>query len=104
MYFVPLVHLNAVLTIVNVKLFVLFRQQFWQPGLQPSTSQDVKPFAQAAYGPMGKTATAVSDSGLQAAHPWEGRAIATQKFRLVEYSAYLELRVEDTVSSMGQFF
>ncbi|XP_058444501.1 protein scalloped isoform X1 [Malaya genurostris] len=70
--------------------------QFWQPGLQPSTSQDVKPFAQAAYGPMGKTATAVSDSGLQAAHPWEGRAIATHKFRLVEYSAYLELRVEDT--------
>nr|XP_029711403.1 protein scalloped-like isoform X1 [Aedes albopictus] len=70
--------------------------QFWQPGLQPSTSQDVKPFAQAAYGPMGKTATAVSDSGLQAAHPWEGRAIATHKFRLVEYSAYLEMRVEDT--------
>ncbi|XP_055526264.1 protein scalloped [Wyeomyia smithii] len=70
--------------------------QFWQPGLQPSTSQDVKPFAQAAYGPIGKTATAVSDSGLQAAHPWEGRAIATHKFRLVEYSAYLELRVEDT--------
>ncbi|EAT32742.1 AAEL015035-PA [Aedes aegypti] len=72
------------------------QQQFWQPGLQPSTSQDVKPFAQAAYGPMGKTATAVSDSGLQAAHPWEGRAIATHKFRLVEYSAYLEMRVEDT--------
>ncbi|XP_038104975.1 protein scalloped isoform X2 [Culex quinquefasciatus] len=70
--------------------------QFWQPGLQPSTSQDVKPFAQAAYGPMGKTATAVSDSGLQAAHPWEGRAIATHKFRLVEYSAYLELRVEES--------
>ncbi|KAL9695134.1 hypothetical protein quinque_014419 [Culex quinquefasciatus] len=70
--------------------------QFWQPGLQPSTSQDVKPFAQAAYGPMGKTATAVSDRGLQAAHPWEGRAIATHKFRLVEYSAYLELRVEES--------
>lgn len=50
---------------------------------------------------MGKTATAVSDSGLQAAHPWEGRAIATHKFRLVEYSAYLEMRVEDTVSSSG---
>lgn len=58
----------------------------------------MKPFAQAAYGPMGKTATAVSDSGLQAAHPWEGRAIATHKFRLVEYSAYLELRVEESVS------
>lgn len=52
---------------------------------------------------MGKTATAVSDSGLQAAHPWEGRAIATHKFRLVEYSAYLEMRVEDTVSGFGFF-
>ncbi|KAJ8949589.1 hypothetical protein NQ318_016220 [Aromia moschata] len=33
--------------------------QFWQPGLQPGTSQDVKPFTQAAY-PAGKPATAVS--------------------------------------------
>lgn len=68
--------------------------QFWQPGLQPSTSQDVKPFAQPGY-PM-KTATTVSDGGLQPAHQWEGRAIATHKFRLVEYSAYLELRAEET--------
>uniref|UniRef100_A0A1S4G9T4 Transcriptional enhancer factor n=2 Tax=Anopheles gambiae TaxID=7165 RepID=A0A1S4G9T4_ANOGA len=68
--------------------------QFWQPGLQPSTSQDVKPFAQPGY-PM-KTATAVSEGALQPAHPWEGRAIATHKFRLVEYSAYLELRAEET--------
>ncbi|XP_050099347.1 protein scalloped [Anopheles aquasalis] len=67
--------------------------QFWQPGLQPSTSQDVKPFAQPGY-PM-KTATAVSESALQPAHPWEGRAIATHKFRLVEYSAYLELRADE---------
>uniref|UniRef100_A0A182Y7T2 Uncharacterized protein n=1 Tax=Anopheles stephensi TaxID=30069 RepID=A0A182Y7T2_ANOST len=68
--------------------------QFWQPGLQPSTSQDVKPFAQPGY-PM-KTATAVSEGALQPTHPWEGRAIATHKFRLVEYSAYLELRAEET--------
>lgn len=68
--------------------------QFWQPGLQPSTSQDVKPFAQPGY-PM-KTATTVSDGALQPAHQWEGRAIATHKFRLVEYSAYLELRAEET--------
>ncbi|CAG9764547.1 unnamed protein product [Ceutorhynchus assimilis] len=66
---------------------------FWQPGLQPGTSQDVKPFAQAAY--PGKPATAVSagDVGaLQAAPPpvWEGRAIATHKLRLVEFSAFME--------------
>lgn len=48
-------------------------QQFWQPGLQPSTSQDVKPFAQPGY--PGKTATAVSavDGQLQAQHPFEGK-------------------------------
>ncbi|XP_074025490.1 TEA domain transcription factor 1 homolog scalloped isoform X9 [Leptinotarsa decemlineata] len=68
--------------------------QFWQPGLQPGTSQDVKPFAQAAY-PAGKPATAVSagDVGaLQTAPPpvWEGRAIATHKLRLVEFSAFME--------------
>ncbi|CAO1399310.1 unnamed protein product [Diamesa serratosioi] len=72
--------------------------QFWQPGLQPSTSQDVKPFAQPGYPGGGKTATAVSaiDGNLQAQHPWEGRAIATHKFRLVEFSSYLDLHAEDT--------
>jgi hypothetical protein len=38
------------------------------------------------------------DGNLQVQHPWEGRAIATHKFRLVEFSAYLELRAEETVS------
>ena len=78
-----------------------YLQQFWQPGLQPSTSQDVKPFAQPGY--PGKTATAVSavDGQLQAQHPFEGRSIATHKFRLVEFSAYLELRQEETVSDVS---
>lgn len=54
----------------------------------------VKPFAQTAY-PTGKPATAVSagDVGpLQTAPPpvWEGRAIATHKLRLVEFSAFME--------------
>ncbi|KAL1492246.1 hypothetical protein ABEB36_012724 [Hypothenemus hampei] len=67
--------------------------QFWQPGLQPGTSQDVKPFAQTAY--PGKPATAVSAGEvgpLQAAPApvWEGRAIATHKLRLVEFSAFME--------------
>lgn len=54
----------------------------------------VKPFTQAAY-PTGKPATAVSAGEvgpLQAAPPpvWEGRAIATHKLRLVEFSAFME--------------
>ncbi|XP_070495813.1 protein scalloped isoform X5 [Chironomus tepperi] len=74
--------------------------QFWQPGLQPSTSQDVKPFAQPVYPGSGKTATAVSaiESNLQTQHSWEGRSIATQKFRLVEFSAYLDLNADEAVS------
>ncbi|KYB29367.1 protein scalloped isoform X3 [Tribolium castaneum] len=73
--------------------------QFWQPGLQPGTSQDVKPFTQSSY-PAGKPATAVSagDVGpLQTAPPpvWEGRAIATHKLRLVEYSAFMESQNRD---------
>ncbi|XP_046665182.1 protein scalloped isoform X4 [Homalodisca vitripennis] len=69
--------------------------KFWQPGLQPGTSQDVKPFSQGGY--PGKPSTAVSgavvgSSDLQAPPPppWEGRAIATHKLRLVEFSAFME--------------
>jgi len=82
--------------------YVRLLQQFWQPGLQPSTSQDVKPFSsQPGYPTGGKTATAVSaiDGNLQT-QPWEGRSIATQKFRLVEFSAYLDLNADDTVSDV----
>ena len=61
----------------------------------------VKPFAQPGY--AGKPATAVSssDMSLQAPPPppWEGRAIATHKLRLVEFSAFMEQqRDADTVS------
>ncbi|XP_068909081.1 protein scalloped isoform X8 [Tenebrio molitor] len=73
--------------------------KFWQPGLQPGTSQDVKPFTQSSY-PAGKPATAVSAGEvgpLQTAPPpvWEGRAIATHKLRLVEYSAFMESQNRD---------
>nr|WIW57675.1 scalloped [Gryllus bimaculatus] len=65
---------------------------FWQPGLQPGTSQDVKMSSQPPY--AGKPATAVSssDMSLQAPPPppWEGRAIATHMLRLVEFSAFME--------------
>lgn len=79
-------------------------QQFWQPGLQPGTSQDVKPFSQPAY--TGKPATAVSSGDMVQAQPpppWEGRAIATHKLRLVEFSAYMEQqRDQDIVSTPAQ--
>ena len=89
--------------IYSLLLFVFVFQQFWQPGLQPSTSQDVKPFAQPVYPGSGKTATAVSaiESNLQTQHSWEGRSIATQKFRLVEFSAYLDLNADDAVSDVS---
>lgn len=47
-----------------------------------------------------------SDMALQAAPPpaWEGRAIATHKLRLVEFSAFMEQqRDADTVSMTNLF-
>lgn len=68
----------------------------------------VKPFAQGTY-PGGKPSTAVSGAGvgtgsagdLQAPPPppWEGRAIATHKLRLVEFSAFMEHQREPEVVS-----
>ncbi|KAL1459894.1 hypothetical protein WDU94_011842 [Cyamophila willieti] len=70
---------------------------FWQPGLQPGTSQDVKPFAQPPYPAGAKPPSASSlppavptELPSTSLPPWEGRAIATQKLRLVEFFAYME--------------
>ncbi|XP_073990510.1 TEA domain transcription factor 1 homolog scalloped isoform X4 [Rhodnius prolixus] len=66
---------------------------FWQPGLQPGTSQDVKPFSGAGtYSgkPSGVVSSATSELGVPPPPPWEGRAIATHKLRLVEFSAFME--------------
>lgn len=60
----------------------------------------IKPFAQPAY-PTGKPSTAVSgdvDNGLPSSQQWEGRTIATHKFRLVEFAAYIEFSQDDVVS------
>ncbi|XP_065220219.1 transcriptional enhancer factor TEF-1 isoform X3 [Planococcus citri] len=82
---------------------------FWQPGLQPGTSQDVKPFAQSGYiaGATVKPATTVS-ANLQpppTLPPWEGRAIATHKLRLVEFSAFMEHHTEpDTLQYQKHLF
>lgn len=60
----------------------------------------IKPFAQPPY-PAGKPATAVSGD-IETGHPpaqapWEGRAIATHKFRLLEFSAYMDIQRDEIV-------
>lgn len=60
----------------------------------------IKPFSQQPYG-AGKPATAIS-SEIDTGHPsaqasWEGRTIATSKFRLLEFSAFMEIQREETV-------
>nr|CAD7263620.1 unnamed protein product [Timema shepardi] len=86
------IHSKAAVGLASLGLASPSYPGFWQPGLQPGTSQDVKPFSQPPY--SGKPATAVSssDMSLQAPPPppWEGRAIATHKLRLVEFSAFME--------------
>ncbi|CAL4069668.1 unnamed protein product [Meganyctiphanes norvegica] len=80
---------------------------FWQGGLQPGPSQDIKPFASGAFGMGGDSKVGGGLGGLlQPAAtpnvpmpPWEGRSIATQKLRLVEFSAFMEAqRDPDTYS------
>ncbi|XP_050441124.1 transcriptional enhancer factor TEF-1 isoform X3 [Adelges cooleyi] len=82
---------------------------FWQPGLQPGTSQDVKPFAQ-GY-PAGGGGGGAGSTGLKpppsttvsseiqppSVPPWDGRAIATHKLRLVEFSAFMEHQREPEI-------
>uniref|UniRef100_T1JFC0 TEA domain-containing protein n=1 Tax=Strigamia maritima TaxID=126957 RepID=T1JFC0_STRMM len=65
---------------------------FWQPGLsQAGTSQDVKPFAtQPPYTMPPKPTPNMDLISSPNSAPWEGRAIATHKLRLVEFSAFLE--------------
>lgn len=67
----------------------------------------VKPFSQSTY-PGGKPATAVSSGEVGALQappppPWEGRAIATHKLRLVEFSAFMEsTNREESVGSKDE--
>ncbi|XP_037297375.1 transcriptional enhancer factor TEF-1 [Manduca sexta] len=73
--------------------------QFWQPGLQAGTSQDYSalfpPHANAHHTMQPCSITAawcdtVADSGVRQPFPGHGRAIATHKLRLVEFSAFVE--------------
>ena len=71
--------------------------------------RSVKPFAQHPYGMAGRPPSSAADMSLlgQSQPPapaWEGRSIATQKLRLVEYSAFMEAapqsREHETVADM----
>jgi transcriptional enhancer factor len=65
----------------------------------------VKPFVQAVYGGTagGKAHPAGTGNGAsdvisgQSSSAWEGRAIATHKLCLVEFSAFMEQQNPDTV-------
>lgn len=67
----------------------------------------IKPFAQPPYTP-GKPSTAVSgeiEAGIPPAQlPWEGRAIATHKFRLIEFTAFMEIQRDEIVSAFWYSF
>lgn len=69
---------------------------FWQPGIQAG-NQDVKPFAQSPFG-LGSDGMSKSLHGsatTASSPPWQGRAIATHRLRLLEFSAYVEQRGEE---------
>jgi len=72
---------------------------FWQhPGL--GQSQDVKPFAQNPFLPdktpsqLGMGMSALTGAAQPTSPAWQGRSIATQKLRLVEFSAFVEQQRE----------
>ena len=57
----------------------------------------VKPFCQSPFGGMGVDAKSmIQNSAVAAATPaWQGRAIATQRLRLMEFTAYVQQRGEE---------
>lgn len=83
-----LIHFNQ----IKILLKLLFFYVFWF---------SIKPFSQQAYAGGKPPSTAVSGD-IDAGHPpvqsWEGRAIATHKFRLLEFMAFMEIQREETVS------
>lgn len=79
---------------------VSYGGSFWQPGLHSGTPQDVKPFSQSPFGLGGDKSLCLGGqtgngggvvATVSASSPaWQGRAIATNRFRLLEFSAYVE--------------
>ena len=55
----------------------------------------VKPFCQSPFG-IGDGKSMIQSSAVAAATPaWQGRAIATSRLRLMEFSAYVQQRGEE---------
>jgi transcriptional enhancer factor len=65
--------------------------QFWQPA-GPTNNEDIKPF----NAPTGGQYVNNSNNNLNSGPAWEGRAIATHKLRLVEFSAFMERHDNDS--------
>ncbi|CAG2169944.1 unnamed protein product [Oppiella nova] len=64
---------------------------FWQPA-GPTNNEDIKPF----NAPTGGQYVNNSNNNLNSGPAWEGRAIATHKLRLVEFSAFMERHDNDS--------
>ncbi|XP_041113102.1 transcriptional enhancer factor TEF-3-like [Polyodon spathula] len=73
--------------------------KLWHAALQgqPAASHDMKPFSQQTYNIQPPVASSVTGYetpvGLAtspSAPPWQGRSIASSKFRMLEFSAFLE--------------
>jgi len=63
--------------------------QFWNGGLQPGPSHDVKPFSGGHFMGEDSKGAVLGQGGLP---PWEGRSIATSRLRLTEFTAFVEPR------------
>lgn len=71
-----------------VKLSLIYlNSQFWQPA-GPTSNEDIKPFNTTG-------AQYANNNNVNAGPAWEGRAIATHKLRLVEFSAFMERHDND---------
>jgi len=80
---------------------------FWQPGIQAGAPQDVKPFGQTPFGLGGEGKPMLPSSAVAAtaATPaWQGRAIATHRLRLLEFSACVEQRDQDANNYQRHLF
>lgn len=71
---------------------VTYGGSFWPPGIQAGASQDVKPFCQTPFGIGDGKSMSLQSTAAAATPAWQGRAIATQRLRLMEFSAYVEQR------------
>ncbi|XP_061085230.1 transcriptional enhancer factor TEF-3-like isoform X1 [Conger conger] len=70
---------------------------FWHGAMQGlPIPEDIKPFSQQSYNPAPITgyegAVGMSVSG--SAPPWQGRSIATSRFRMLEFTAFLEHQLD----------